>query len=116
MVTSTLPVSLLDSTRIQALPCNRTLIPAKSHVDDVLARAQTGDSDAFSELYWKHKSRVFSLCIRMVHNFELAEDLTQETFLQLHRKIATFRGRSCTRRVVRCGTPSLHNRPAGLSD
>src|SRR6202042_1523202 len=58
------------------------------------SRAQTGDPDAFSELYSQHKSRVFSICIRMVRNVALAEDLTQETFLQLHRKLATFRGES----------------------
>jgi RNA polymerase sigma-70 factor (ECF subfamily) len=32
--------------------------------------------------------------MRMVHDFSLAEDLTQETFLQLHRKLTSFRGDS----------------------
>jgi RNA polymerase sigma-70 factor (ECF subfamily) len=57
-----------------------------------LARAQAGDQDAFSELYTQHKKHVFSICIRMLRDFSLAEDLTQETFLQVHRKLATFRG------------------------
>ena len=94
MVTSILPVSLLDSTFIPDWPSELLAAPGKSHVDDVLASAQAGDSDAFSQLYWKHKKRVFSICIKMVHNFELAEDLTQETFLQLHRKVSSFRGNS----------------------
>ena len=94
MVTSILPVSLRDSTPFPGLASKHPADPDKSHLDDLLVRAQAGDPDAFSQLYWKHKKRVFSICIKMVHNFELAEDLTQETFLQLHRKLATFRGES----------------------
>jgi RNA polymerase sigma-70 factor (ECF subfamily) len=60
----------------------------------VLARAQAGDHDAFAQLYALHKRQIYSLCLRMVGNIAEAEDLTQEAFLQLHRKIATFRGDS----------------------
>lgn len=59
-----------------------------------LARAQAGDHHAFAQLYSLHKRRIYSLCLRMVGNIAEAEDLTQEAFLQLHRKIATFRGDS----------------------
>ncbi len=38
--------------------------------------------------------RIYSLCLRMVRNASEAEDLTQESFLQLFRKIHTFRGDS----------------------
>jgi RNA polymerase sigma-70 factor, ECF subfamily len=61
---------------------------------DVLARAQAGDHQAFALVYSLHKRRIYSLCLRMVGNVAEAEDLTQEAFLQLHRKIATFRGDS----------------------
>jgi len=61
---------------------------------DLLANAQAGDHRAFAELYSLHKKRIYSLCMRMVGNAAEAEDMTQETFLQLHRKIATFRGDS----------------------
>jgi RNA polymerase sigma-70 factor, ECF subfamily len=61
---------------------------------DSLARAQAGDHHAFAHLYSLHKRRIYSLCLRMVGNVAEAEDLTQEAFLQLHRKIATFRGDS----------------------
>jgi len=61
---------------------------------EVLARAQAGDPQAFAHLYALHKRRIYSLCLRMVGNIGEAEDLTQEAFLQLHRKIATFRGDS----------------------
>ncbi len=61
---------------------------------EILARAQAGDHQAFAQLYSLHKRRIYSLCLRMVGNVAEAEDLTQEAFLQLHRKIATFRGDS----------------------
>ena len=60
----------------------------------ILAKAQAGDHTAFAQLYSVHKRRVYSLCLRMLGNVAEAEDLTQESFLQLHRKIATFRGDS----------------------
>jgi RNA polymerase sigma-70 factor (ECF subfamily) len=56
--------------------------------------AKSGDGHAFELLYTMHKRRVYSLCLRMTSNTAEAEDLTQEAFLQLYRKIATFRGES----------------------
>jgi len=59
-----------------------------------IERAKSGDAQAFQVLYDRHKRRVYSLCLRMTANTAEAEDLTQEAFLQLYRKIATFRGES----------------------
>ncbi|HEV2221583.1 MAG TPA: sigma-70 family RNA polymerase sigma factor [Candidatus Acidoferrales bacterium] len=61
---------------------------------DALRLAQQGDAAAFERIYQLHNRRVYSLCLRMVGNTAEAEDLTQEAFLQLFRKIATFRGES----------------------
>jgi RNA polymerase sigma-70 factor, ECF subfamily len=61
---------------------------------DAIERAKQGDAEAFEALYDRHKRRVYSLCLRMTANTAEAEDLTQEAFLQLYRKIATFRGES----------------------
>jgi RNA polymerase sigma-70 factor (ECF subfamily) len=61
---------------------------------EILARAQAGDHQAFAQLYTMQKRRIYSLCLRMVGNVAEAEDLTQEAFLQFHRKIGTFRGES----------------------
>jgi RNA polymerase sigma-70 factor, ECF subfamily len=61
---------------------------------EAIERAKLGDADAFQVLYDKHKRRVYSLCLRMTANTAEAEDLAQEAFLQLYRKIATFRGES----------------------
>ena len=61
---------------------------------EAIERAKQGDGEAFEILYNLHKRRVYSLCLRMTANTAEAEDLTQEAFLQLFRKISTFRGES----------------------
>src|SRR5215813_8957295 len=61
---------------------------------ELIEKAKLGDAQAFQALYDKHKRRVYSLCLRMTSNTAEAEDLTQEAFLQLYRKIGTFRGES----------------------
>ena len=61
---------------------------------EAIERAKQGDASAFQVLYNLHKRRVYSLCLRMTANTAAAEDLTQEAFLQLFRKIGTFRGES----------------------
>ncbi|HEY9401649.1 MAG TPA: RNA polymerase sigma factor [Pyrinomonadaceae bacterium] len=63
--------------------------------DHALAqRAAGGDLAAFEELYERHNRRVYSLCLRMTQNVAEAEDLAQEAFIQLFRKIGSFRGES----------------------
>lgn len=61
---------------------------------EMIANAQAGDMSCFEMLYARHKRRVFSLSLRMTGNYADAEDFTQETFLQLYRKIGSFRGES----------------------
>ena len=61
---------------------------------EAIRRAQQGDAAAFERIYQLHSRRVYSLCLRMVSNTAEAEDLTQEAFLQLFRKISSFRGES----------------------
>jgi RNA polymerase sigma-70 factor, ECF subfamily len=61
---------------------------------EVITRAQQGDADAFEYLYKANCKLVYSLCLRMLKNAAEAEDLTQQVFLQLFRKIGTFRGDS----------------------
>jgi len=57
-----------------------------------IAEAKNGSAEAFEVLYHAHKRRIYSLCLRMTGNPAEAEDLTQEAFLQVFRKISTFRG------------------------
>jgi RNA polymerase sigma-70 factor (ECF subfamily) len=61
---------------------------------EVIRKAQAGDAQCFEALYMHNKRRIFSLCLRMTNNYAQAEDFTQEAFLQLHRKIGSFRGES----------------------
>jgi len=56
--------------------------------------AQTGDIQAMSWLYDKYRRRIYNLCLRMLRDQADAEDLTQDVFVQLFRKINTFRGES----------------------
>src|SRR6267143_2241469 len=59
---------------------------------EIIHLAQQGDAAAFENLYQTHSRRVYALCLRMVGNPTEAEDLTQEAFLRMYRKIQTFRG------------------------
>ncbi|HEV7968683.1 MAG TPA: sigma-70 family RNA polymerase sigma factor [Candidatus Acidoferrales bacterium] len=61
---------------------------------EAIRLAQQGDAGAFERIYRLHSRRVYALCLRMVGNTAEADDLTQDAFLQLFRKIGTFRGES----------------------
>ena len=63
--------------------------------DFALAQQAAGGSvAAFEMLYSRYHRRTYSLCLRMTGNATEAEDLTQEVFIQLYRKIGSFRGDS----------------------
>jgi len=68
--------------------------PKSATEAEAIRLAQAGDAAAFEHLYQLHSRRVYALCLRMVGNPSDAEDLMQEAFLQLFRKIGTFRGES----------------------
>ena len=61
---------------------------------ELIARAQRGEESAFEALYHAHKRRVYHLCFRMIGNTAEAEELTQEAFMRVFRKIHMFRGDS----------------------
>lgn len=74
---------------------NHQAVAAESWTEgEAIERAKHGGAEAFEFLYHLHKRRVYSLCLRMTGNTAEAEDLAQEAFLQLFRKIGTFRGES----------------------
>ena len=60
----------------------------------MIARAQQGDEAAFAEIFERYKRRGYGLCLRLTRVPADAEDLTQDVFLLLFRKISTFRGES----------------------
>jgi RNA polymerase sigma-70 factor (ECF subfamily) len=53
-----------------------------------------GELLPFEELFKLHHRKVYALCLRMTGNTAEAEDLTQEVFVQVFRKLGTFRGES----------------------
>lgn len=61
---------------------------------EAIAQAKDGDVTAFEYLYKAYCKRVYGVCLRMIRNPAEAEDLTQQAFLQVFRKIGTFRGES----------------------
>lgn len=61
---------------------------------EAIRQAKDGDAAAFEYLYKAHCRRVYGVCLRITKNRAEAEDLTQQAFLQLFRKIGTFRGES----------------------
>jgi len=66
----------------------------KSTDFDLTKAAAQGNMAAFEEVYQRHHRRVYSICLRMLQNATEAEDLTQDVFIQLYRKIGSFRGDS----------------------
>jgi RNA polymerase sigma-70 factor (ECF subfamily) len=61
-------------------------------VDDVVLAAQ-GDTAAFERVYRAHVPRVYGLARRMAGR-EAADELTQDVFVRVWQKLATFRGES----------------------
>lgn len=59
---------------------------------EAVRRAQSGDVAGLGRLYELHRRRIYSLCLRHTSEPFDADDLTQEVFIQVFRKIRTFRG------------------------
>jgi RNA polymerase sigma-70 factor (ECF subfamily) len=60
--------------------------------EDLVARCQAGDVEAFETIYRLHASRLYTLACRMAGSPEDGEDLLQEIFLQAYRKLGSFKG------------------------
>lgn len=60
----------------------------------LVARIKAGQSVAWSELIGRYQDRLFAVCVRMVHNRDLATDLTQDAFVKAIQGIESFDGRS----------------------
>jgi RNA polymerase sigma-70 factor (ECF subfamily) len=60
--------------------------------DQILERAKAGDGSAFEALYDAYKNQVYTRCLKMTGDIQDAEDLTQEVFVRVYRKVNGFRG------------------------
>jgi RNA polymerase sigma-70 factor, ECF subfamily len=61
---------------------------------DVIRAAGAGDTGAFEELVRGYQAHVWRFLRHLLGDPELAEDITQETFIRVYRKLGTFRFRS----------------------
>jgi RNA polymerase sigma-70 factor (ECF subfamily) len=59
---------------------------------DLVARSRNGDADAFEAIYRQHAARIYTLASRMCGSAEDGEDLLQEIFVQVYRKLDSFQG------------------------
>jgi len=66
-------------------------VPAKGPDDGVLARAAAGDSDAWSILVASYSKRVYGLLVHQCGDRELAEEITQATFVKVVGHIGLYR-------------------------
>jgi RNA polymerase sigma-70 factor (ECF subfamily) len=60
----------------------------------LVVRASGGDARAFERIYREHSGRVYGLCLRMTRDPQIAEDCTQETFINAWKALARFETRS----------------------
>lgn len=60
----------------------------------LIQRAQRGDEEAFATLFQLHNRRVYAICLRMTKDASEAEDLMQDSFMQVFRNLTRFRGDS----------------------
>lgn len=72
-------------------PSNRTEADRAAEAA-LVERCRQGDPLAFETLYRQHAPRIFSLACRMTGSPADGEDLLQEVFLQVHRKVESFKG------------------------
>jgi RNA polymerase sigma-70 factor (ECF subfamily) len=70
----------------------REVTPERASDFALAQRAARGDVQAFEELFRLHRRLVYGLCLRMTQDVAEAEDVTQEVFVLLFRKIGGFRG------------------------
>jgi RNA polymerase sigma factor (sigma-70 family) len=68
--------------------------PALESARDDVAAAAAGDRRAFERVYRAHVDRVYSLCVRMLGDRVLADEVTQDVFVRVWRKLPGFRGDS----------------------
>src|SRR5215213_137103 len=84
--------AILSPTAPVSCEAPREVSPARASDFALAQRAAQGDMQAFEELFRLHRRLVYGLCLRMTQDVTEAEDVTQEVFVLLFRKIGGFRG------------------------
>lgn len=60
----------------------------------LISRFKQGDESAFTELIQKYSRRIYQIAWAILQNREDAEEVTQDTFIRMHRALPSFRGDS----------------------
>src|SRR5262245_10398696 len=88
-------IERLHAHRLRAVFTGYEMSSSETTSDYELTQAiARGTISGIGDLYERHRTKVYSLCLRMTGNVTEAEDLTQEIFLHLLRKAGSFRGES----------------------
>ena len=61
---------------------------------ELVALLKEGDNNAFRLVVDTYQATVLNCCFRFVQSREIAEDLTQEVFIEVHRSIKNFKSQS----------------------
>ncbi len=69
-------------------------VPAISDDEALVRAAQHGDLDAFNRLVRTYERQAYAVALRLMRRPELAEDATQDAFIQAYRALDSFRGGS----------------------
>ncbi len=78
----------------EAVAVRREREPVKPVSDDAVRLAQSGDPEAFEQVYRANAGRVYALCLRMSGNAAEARELLQDVFVRAWQKLGTWEGRS----------------------
>ncbi len=87
MTTAPIFLAALETRAVRA-------VASVGQLDDVVMRARTGDTEAFTHLVHALQRTVFRWALTFARDADDADELTQETFVQVHRKLEQFRGDS----------------------
>ena len=68
--------------------------PVCKSLSETIRLVHQGDAEAFGLIYRSYSGFVHRICLRMLRDPAKAEDVVQDAFVQLFRKIHTFRGNS----------------------
>lgn len=69
-------------------------LEAARQIDRVIALARAGDPEAFTQVVKTLQAKVFRWALTFSRDADDADEVTQETFVQMHRKLGQFRGDS----------------------
>ena len=78
--------------------------------DLLILRCQQGDRDAFNQLVGSYQQLLYNTIFRLLGDYDLASDITQDAFIAAFRSIHTYRGNASFRAwLLRIGTNLVHD-------